>query len=319
MDFYFAPMEGITGYIFRNAHNCCFPSVERYYTPFLTPKQGKSFTMRELNDVLPEHNEGICVVPQILTNQAEGFLKVADKLKEFGYSRVNLNLGCPSGTVVAKKKGAGFLAYPEELDAFLEQIFEKCDMEISIKTRIGKEDPEEFTALLEIFNKYPLERLIIHPRVQKDFYKNVPNLEIFSMAAAHSKNPVCYNGDLFSTEKIEAFTARFPQVETVMLGRGLLVNPCLAADYRAGQSTLDPEKLHAFLDRLTDGYSSVLSGERDVLFKMKELWSYLGKLFPEGEKHLKKIRKAQRLPEYRLAVKTLLSECPIQQPRNWLF
>lgn len=327
MDFYFAPMEGITGYIFRNAHHDCFPSMDRYYTPFITPKPGKSFTARELNDVLPEHNQGICVVPQILTNHAEGFLKIADKLKEFGYRQVNLNLGCPSGTVVAKRKGAGFLAYPKELDAFLEQIFEGCDMEISIKTRIGKEDPEEFAALLEIFNRYPLESLIVHPRLQTDFYKNTPDLETFSKAVLDSKNPVCYNGDLFNGERIDAFAARFPQVEAVMLGRGLLVDPCLAADYKRGkkgdgggfETLLTPEALGGFLDRLAEDYSKVLSGERDVLFKMKELWFYLGRLFPEGEKQLKKIRKAQRLAEYREVVRSLLKEQPIRQPEHYQF
>lgn len=320
MNFYFAPMEGITGYIYRNAHHDCFPSVERYYTPFLTPKQGKSFTSRELNDVLPEHNEGIFVVPQILTNQAEGFLKVADKLKDFGYTHVNLNLGCPSGTVVAKNKGAGFLAYPKELDAFLDQIFDGCSMKISIKTRIGKEDPEEFGPLLEIFNKYPLECLIIHPRVQTDFYKNTPNLEAFSQAVSQSKNLLCYNGDLFSAEKIAAFAARFPQTQTLMLGRGLLVNPALAADCQKNtQTALNKENLRQFLDRLTDDYIRVLSGERDVLFKMKELWFYLGKLFPDGEKHLKKIRKSQKLPEYKTAVNTLINDCPIRLSQTYIF
>lgn len=324
MDFYFAPMEGITGYIFRNAHHDCFPSLDRYYTPFITPKPGKSFTSRELNDVLPEHNEGICVVPQILTNQAEGFLKVVDKLKEFGYTQVNLNLGCPSGTVVAKKKGAGFLAYPRKLDAFLEQVFEGCDMEISVKTRLGKEDPEEFGPLLEIFNKYPLERLIIHPRVQTDFYKNTPDLEAFSTAAAQSKNPVCYNGDLFLKEKVRAFTVQFPQVDAVMLGRGLLVNPALAADCKnAGtggeRGTPDKEMLGVFLERLAEDYSRVLSGERDVLFKMKELWFYLGKLFPDGEKEVKKIRKAQTLLEYRGYVKRLLKDKELTVPAQIWF
>ena len=122
MKYYFAPLEGITGYIYRNAHHAYFPSMDCYYTPFITPKQGKSFTAREWNDILPEHNEGLCVVPQILTNRAEGFLKVAAQLKELGYEEVNLNLGCPSGTVVAKKKGSGFLAVPRELDEFLAQI-----------------------------------------------------------------------------------------------------------------------------------------------------------------------------------------------------
>ncbi|MDO4331490.1 MAG: tRNA-dihydrouridine synthase family protein [Eubacteriales bacterium] len=314
MEYYFAPMEGITGYIFRNAHHACFGGMDRYYTPFLTPKQGKSFTSREWNDVLPQHNEGICVIPQILTNQAEGFLKMAGYLKEFGYTEVNLNLGCPSGTVVAKKKGAGFLAFPQELDAFLEQIFEGADIKISVKTRIGKEDPEEFGPLLEIFNQYPLEKLIVHPRVQTDFYKNEPNLEVFSQTLKNSKNPVCYNGDLFSAEKIKAFTRQYPDVDSVMLGRGLLVNPALLTG-----SVPDAARLRAFLDKLLTDYSEILSGERDVLFKMKELWFYLGKLFPDGEKHLKKIRKSQKLSEYQSIVNTLLNNCPMQLPDHISF
>lgn len=314
MEYCFAPMEGITGYIFRNAHHACFEAMDRYYTPFLTPKQGKSFTSRELNDVLPKHNENLPVVPQILTNQAEGFLKVAGYLKEFGYAEVSLNLGCPSGTVVAKKKGAGFLAFPQELDEFLEQIFEAADFKISIKTRIGKEDPDEFGPLLEIFNKYPLEKLIIHPRVQTDFYKNTPNLDVFAQALKNSKNPVCYNGDLFSAEKVTAFARRFPEADSIMMGRGLLVNPALLTG-----SVPELARLRAFLDKLLMDYGEVLSGERDVLFKMKELWFYLGRLFADGEKYLKKIRKSQRLSEYQSAVNVLLTDCPMQLPDRFAF
>lgn len=320
MEYYFAPMEGITGYVFRNAHHAVFPSMDCYYTPFITPKKGKSFTTRELKDVLPENNENVLVIPQILTNQAEGFLKVASRLKEFGYAEVNLNLGCPSGTVVAKKKGAGFLAYPRELDAFLDQIFAGTDMKISIKTRIGKEEPEEFAALLEIFNRYPLKKLIIHPRVQTDFYKKTPNLEVFGQALKNSRNPVCYNGDLFSAKLIGEFAARFPEVESVMLGRGMLVNPGLVDGMRASEGLPpDGERIQAFLERLAQDYARELSGERDVLFKMKELWFYLGRLFPEGEKYLKRVRKAERISEYQIAVNALFADCEMETPGGFSF
>ena len=334
MEYCFAPLEGITGYVFRNAHHDFFPSVDRYYTPFITPKQGKSFTSREWNDVLPEHNEGICVIPQILTNQAEGFLKMAQQLKALGYEEVNLNLGCPSGTVVAKKKGAGFLAFPGELDAFFSEIFEKCDRKISVKTRIGKEDPEEFGPLLEIFNRYPLEKLIIHPRVQTDYYKNSPNTDVFAFALKESKNPVCYNGDLFDLEKIRTFREDFPSVDSIMLGRGLLVNPGLlegakrgAADQMSGETgnglstapAPDPKRMLAFHERLVEDYCHILSGERDVLFKMKELWFYWGKLYQDQEKYLKKIKKAQKLSEYKNAAKWLFTECSAKQPQNYGF
>lgn len=106
----FAPMEGITGYVYRSAHHALFPHVDRYFTPFLQPNQNHRFASRERNDVLPEHNKGITLIPQILTNRAEDFIWMAGELEALGYDEVNLNLGCPSGTVVTKYKGAGFLA-----------------------------------------------------------------------------------------------------------------------------------------------------------------------------------------------------------------
>lgn len=316
MRYEFAPMEGITGYIYRNAHHAFFPSMDCYYTPFITPKKGKSFTAREWNDVIPEHNEKISVIPQILTNQADGFCMVAEKLKELGYREVNLNLGCPSGTVTAKKKGSGFLAYPDELDRFLEEIFEKCNLEISVKTRIGVDDPEEFEDLMRIFNRYPIRRLIVHPRVQKDFYKNKPRPGSFGLAVQESKNPLCYNGDLFCREDAQEIMERFPKNDCLMLGRGLLIDPGLVEKIRIKKEAVtDPAQIRAFYDRLVEDYSAVLSGERDVLFKMKELWFWQGQLFEDAEKYVKKIRKAQRLSEYRAAADALFESCPVKSGR----
>ena len=211
MKYYFAPMEGITGYIYRNVHHRFFPGVDKYFTPFLSPGSKKTMTPRELRDILPENNQGYTLIPQILTNKSEDFLRLCRDLKEYGYREINLNLGCPSGTVVSKKKGAGFLEYPGELDRFLEEIFSGTDLDISIKTRVGKDDPEEFEELLGIYNKYPLKELIIHPRVQTDYYKNHPNLEVFAQALEKAKVPVCYNGDLFTEELYEDFRKQFPQ------------------------------------------------------------------------------------------------------------
>lgn len=193
MDYLFAPMEGITGYVFRNAHHRHFHGIKEYYTPFISPNQTRKLTPRELNDVIPEHNEGIPLIPQILTNKADDFLWAAKRLKELGYMEVNLNLGCPSGTVVAKKRGSGFLEYPMELDEFLYQVSEGIcglGMDLSVKTRIGKTDPQEFEELLSIYNRYPLKNLIVHPRVQTDYYKNHPRMDAFDLAVRESRNPV---------------------------------------------------------------------------------------------------------------------------------
>ena len=312
MNYYFAPMEGITGYVYRTVHHRHFPGMDKYFSPFLTPGAKKAMAPRECRDVLPEHNQGIPLVPQILTNRAEDFLRACQSLKEYGYQEVNLNLGCPSRTVVSKKKGAGSLAYPKELDAFLDEIFSGTDLPISVKTRIGMESPEEFGPLLDLFNRYPIKELIIHPRVQADYYNHHPNLETFAWALGQAKAPLCYNGDLFTGKLFEDFTRRFPGVKTVMIGRGLIRNPALVRELQGGEP-LTKGQLAAFLDDLLKEYEMVLSGERPVLFKMKELWFYMGSLFEGGEKCRKKIKKAQRLSEYKEAAAELFSAAELKK------
>lgn len=334
MQFYMAPMEGLTGYIYRNAYHRHYGGIDRYFTPFIT---NKKLNHKEVNDILPEHNAGMEVIPQILTNRAEDFLCIADELKGYGYGTVNLNLGCPSGTVVAKNRGAGFLTLPEELDSFLEEIFAKCPLHISIKTRIGKESPAEWERLLAIYEKYPMEELIIHPRVQKDYYKNTVNLEAFGLAAERSGHSLCYNGDICTAEDYTGIMTGFPQVKKVMLGRGILKNSNLVGTLRntddtcatakagalqgskagvpqglerKGMDGAESEKvrLRAFHDDILHGYQSVMSGDRNTLFKMKELWVYLGTRFTDPEKYMKKIRKAERVKEYELVVDQLFRE-----------
>lgn len=307
MNYYFAPMEGITGYLYRNAYEHYFGQADKYFSPFISPNQNHKLSPKELKDVMPDHNQNLNLVPQILSNQSDYFIGTARALKNLGYEEVNLNLGCPSGTVVSKKRGSGFLAYPEALNRFLGEIFESLDMKISIKTRLGKNDPEEFYHLLELYNQYPICELIIHPRVQTDFYKNKPNMELFGQALELSKNPICYNGNLFSEEDYRVFTAQFPEVSSVMLGRGLIGNPGLLPKIRSGE-VLEKEKLRQFLEMLTDGYMRTFSGEHNVLFKMKELWFYMSGLFTEGEMYAKKIRKAQKWAEYQEIVTKLFQE-----------
>ncbi|WP_411681831.1 tRNA dihydrouridine synthase [Clostridium thailandense] len=307
MNFYFAPMEGLTGYIYRNAHNAFFGKIDKYFSPFIVANQGDSFKARELNDILPENNQGIILIPQLLTNNAKDFIHTSKKIKQFGYNEINLNLGCPSGTVVSKNRGSGFLSKTEELDSFLEEIFSHAVTKISIKTRIGKDQPEEFYNLIEIFNKYPIEELIIHPRIQKDFYKNKPNLKIFKDALTLSKNPVCYNGDIFTVKDYKEFSSDFQSVETLMLGRGLLANPGLINDIE-NNIKLEKELLKDFHDKIYEGYKRILFGDRNVLFKMKELWFYMMPMFSNNAKYAKKIRKSERLYDYDAAVLSLFRE-----------
>lgn len=307
MEFYFAPMEGITGYLYRNACHSFFSGIDKYFTPFLAANEKGKLSAKEKNDILPEHNQGIRLVPQLLTNRAECFLATEKCLRGYGYQEINLNLGCPSKTVVSGYRGSGFLAKPEELDHFLEEVFARTECRISVKTRIGLKEDEEFYRLLEIYNKYPLAELIIHPRTQKDLYGNQPRLELFAYAAAHSKNPICYNGDIVSRETYESWKKRFPNTDKIMIGRGMLTNPGLAEVLRGGGMP-GKERIREFHEYIYQAYREHMPGDRVVLFKMKELWVYLSCLFTDSRKYAKRIRKAERLPVYEQAVRDLFAE-----------
>ena len=256
---------------------------------------------------MPENNKGMNIVPQILTNDSEGFIITARKLQQLGYNEINLNLGCPAGTVVSKNRGSGFLAKREELDIFLDEIFKIDDMKISIKTRIGKDSPEEFYELIKIYNKYPIKELIIHPRTQKDFYGNKPDLDVFKDALSLSSNPICYNGDIFSVSDYNRLIKTFPKVKTIMLGRGILANPGLINEIK-NNTTIDKEVLKEFHDEILNKYIELYNEDRNALFRMKELWGYMIYIFSNNKKYAKKIKKAQKLNCYNAAVLSLFRE-----------
>lgn len=311
MRYYLAPLEGITTYIYRNAYARYFGGIDKYFTPFISDKNmraGKKTSSREIRDLLPENNVDVSLVPQILTNKVNVFLAIADKISSYGYRAVNLNLGCPSGTVTAKKRGSGFLSVPDELDAFLYGIFEKCPLEISVKTRLGVYDLAEWDRLLTIYGKYPISELIIHTRLQQEFYTGNTHPEAYAAAAARLgdtsgvKIPLCYNGDIVSKDSLKAVQAQVDKItpiDRVMLGRGIIRNPGLIyrlkADY---DNALSKERLRAFHDEILEGYIKIMSGDSPVLFKMKDLWTYMSESFADSGKYLKKIRKTSRVSEY---------------------
>lgn len=307
MKYYLAPMEGITGHIYRNAYEKYFHNIDKYFTPFIVPNQSTSLKTKELRDVLPENNKRLYIVPQILTNDAEGFIFTAKKLEQLGYDEINLNLGCPAGTVVSKNRGSGFLAQRDELDRFLEQIFKIENMKISVKTRIGKDSPEEFYELIKIYNKYPMEELIIHPRTRQDFYGNTPNLEVFKDALKLSKNNICYNGDIFTSNDHNKIIQTFPEIDKLMLGRGILANPGLMREIKDG-IYIDKKVLKDFHDEIFNNYVELLKEDKNAMYRMKELWGYMSHIFTNNKKYYKKIKKAQKAKDYIDAVSSLFEE-----------
>lgn len=307
----FAPLEGITGYIYRNTYQEYYGGIDRYYSPFLVTRDRGIMKKKELRDILPENNLNIDLVPQLLTNKTENFLQAAAQLKELGYREINLNLGCPSGTVVSKGRGAGFLDQPEKLQSFLEEIFQKADYAISIKTRIGMYEPEEFHRLLAIYNEYPIRELIIHPRTRQEFYKEKIHPEIFKYAYEHSKNPITFNGEIRSLQAVTALEKEYPAMKNIMIGRGLIAKPGFIMQATDGSltenRTRSKKRLKEFLDCLLEEYRKVMSADIHALFKMKEIWIYMAPYFTNYEKYLKKIKKTDKLMEYRASVSSLMT------------
>ena len=316
MKLYFAPLEGINGPQYRRIHHKHFSGVDKYYAPFISPTCDHLFTPKELRNLAPEHNIGIPLVPQLMSKNPEDVLWASGELFQMGYDEVNLNLGCPSGTVVAKGKGAGMLSDPEWLNEFLYQVFRKAEGNISVKTRLGMTDPEEFHRLLQIFSRYPISLLIIHPRVRSDFYKNPVKPEYFEQALICYEGPVCYNGGLYTSDSVRDFSSAHPSVEQIMLGQGLIANPALAQQSK-GLGELKRETLQTFHDELFHEYLDVFHSARNTVYHMKELWFYMGRLFDGGEKLFKQIKKAQDTAAYESAVREIFRTLPMNQDVLW--
>ena len=294
MRYCFAPLEGLTDSIYRRLHHKYFPGVDRYYMPFLSPTIHRTLTSREDRELPMADSVGFAAVPQVLTKVPEDFLWAAETIRDRGYTEVNLNVGCPSGTVVSKGKGAGMLADPEGLDRFLDTVFRDCPIGISVKTRLGVNAEAEFPALLEIYNRYPIQELTVHPRVRKDFYNTPIRWEGFDYALENSKNPICFNGNLTTLSQISDFQKKYPQIDAVMIGRGLIGDPGMLTP---GGTTV--QALEAFHDELLETYIEVFGGARNAMFRMKENWFYLLRRFEGSEKLGKRLRKTTDVQEYR--------------------
>ena len=301
MNLYFAPMEGITTYIYRNTHAQMFGNNATYFAPFINPSEQERISQKGMRDILPENNTAQTPYVQVLTNNASSFFKFCQRISELGYDRININLGCPAGTVVKKGRGAGFLRDKDALDDFLSSVFSNSDLEISLKTRIGFYEGEEMEELLEIYNKYPLSSLIIHPRVSEQLYSGIPNMRVFLDAYNKSKNPVCYNGDIYTTDDFKTITSSYLGICGVMIGRGAVKNPAIFREI-CGGAKITTEELLEFSERLITNYNKVLSSDTFTLHKLKEIWIYMIQNFPEEKKTAKLIKKSNKLTDFLSAI-----------------
>ena len=310
MRYYYAPMEGLTDSIYRRLHHKYFGGIDRYYMPFISPTIHRTLTHKEDRELPMADSVDFCAIPQILTKIPEDFLWAAQVCADRGYQEVNLNVGCPSGTVVSKGKGSGMLRSPAELDAFLEAIFKDSPLPISVKTRLGLENPEDFVSLLEVFNQYPIKELTIHPRVRKDFYKESVREEWFRYACENSKNPLCYNGNIMTRDQADSVSVQYSGVDAVMIGRALIADPGMLC----GGTTA--EALEGFLGELTEEYIREFGSARNAMFRLKENWGFLRHRFENSDKLWKQLRKTTDIHEYNAITAQILHTLPLTDGLN---
>ena len=303
---YFAPMEGITDSIYRRLHHKYFPGLDRYYMPFLSPTIHRQLTHKEDRELPMADSVPFTAVPQVLTKVSEDFLWAAEVCRDRGYDEVNLNIGCPSGTVVSKGKGSGMLRDPAALDKFLEDIFAKSPLPVSVKTRLGLEKSEEFPAILEVLNRYPIKELTIHPRVRKQFYDGTVDMEMFDYAVKNSRNPLCYNGDILSLEQVKLMQETYPEIQSVMIGRGLIADPGMLSG-GTGKAALE-----GFMNELMAVYEVEFGGSRNAIFRLKENWGFLHDRFEGCDKLWKRLRKTTDAAEFKSISAEIFHALPLK-------
>jgi tRNA-dihydrouridine synthase len=310
MQLYLAPLQGLTDWIFRESYCQHIGQFDKTFTPFIRVQGGEFYRPSQCNDLLPTHNTFQKPVPQFLGNTAESFKRFEELCLEHGYTEANINMGCPFPMVTAKRLGAGLLAQPEMIAQLLEGIFAVTKLKISIKCRLGQENSSEFEQLIPIFNAFPLEEIIIHPRIGKQQYKGEADTEAFVQYAPRIKHPVCFNGDILIVADLQRIRALAPQVERFMIGRGVLQNPFLLAEIQNNELALTEkiQMLRNFHLAIIEHCKQKYSGDLHMLKRLEELWEFHAKGFENGHKIYKLVKKSKTLAQYEAVVFKAINE-----------
>lgn len=301
----FAPLQGYTDAIYRTMHNKVFGGINSYYSPFIRLEKGE-VRQKDIKDILPENNENINLVPQIIVNSNEEFLKLTESVSNLGYKRIDINMGCPFPLQTKKGRGAALLQNTRHLENIVESINSINDIDFSIKMRLGMDSAEDAKGALEIINKAKLHHLTIHPRIAKQQYKGEIDYHTFDYIYQNCLHPIIYNGDILSQEDICNIINIYPKIEGIMIGRGLLAKPYLAMELNKTIRLSVSERLSMIMklhDAIYDHYSSVMQGEHQLLLKMKTFWEYLDEEI--GKKPYKAIKKSVNIKKYELAIRLI--------------
>ena len=295
-----APLKGVTDHIFRNTFADHFEGIDIAVSPFIASKSDNKIKKKYVKDVWPEHNTRLPVIPQILSKTAKDFIILANYLYDLGYDIVNWNLGCPYPRVANKKRGAGMLPHTDMIHAFLDTVVPGINGKLSIKLRLGWRSKDDIFRLIPILNQYPLEDVIVHPRIGIQRYEGEIDYEAFCQCMALIRHKVVYNGDIKTPEIFKALSLRFDNVSDWMIGRWCLANPFLPGIMKAGKDDV-PDKIprmKQFHDALFEQYNSILDGPSHLLNKMKGLWKYFSFSFKDCQKAMKKIKKTRHPDHY---------------------
>jgi tRNA-dihydrouridine synthase len=307
---YLAPLRGFTNAVYRNAFSRFFDGFDLAVSPFIPTTGSRRVRDCHVKDVLPENNRGMPVIPQIIGNSPEDFIRMAKRLSDLGYPSFNWNLGCPFPMVAKKQRGSGMLPHPDRIDAFLEKVIPVIPGELSIKARLGRYSDEEIFRLIPVFNRYPLKEVIIHPRTGVQMYDGRPDIDVFGRCLDRLRHPVVYNGDINCLEDFSRLSNRFPTLDRWMIGRGALINPFLPAIIKSGKDRFAGkiDVFRKFHDVLFSAYGEVFSGPAHLVERMKGFWLYFSQAFEDTRKFIKQVRKVRSPERYMARVARFFDE-----------
>jgi tRNA-dihydrouridine synthase B len=303
-----SPLQGFTDFRFRNAFHRYFGGIDTFYSPYIKLNGKLVIKGSYERDILPENNTTLEVIPQIITNDAEEFLFVAKYVQQLGYKELNWNLGCPYPMVAKCGMGSGLISNTSQIEHILKRVHNETDIIVSMKMRMGYENPTEILDVFPILDQYPIKNIAIHARIGKQLYKGGVDLDSFQKCLDTSKQKIYYNGDITSVEKFRMMQERFPSIDHWMIGRGLIADPFLPSMIKNNTTEYPKNKLEifeAFHDTIYQEYDAYLSGPTPIRMKMLGFWEYFSESFSNPQKTFKKIKKAGNSKNYEIAVKEI--------------
>jgi tRNA-dihydrouridine synthase len=310
MKLYLAPVQGFTNSTFRSYIVQANGNVTKVFSPFVDAKRYRKEGEKVLKDIVKSIGSNQPLIPQVLGSNSEEICAVLKHFKELGFEEANINMGCPFPPVATKQMGSGLIPFPEKIDEILNAAFQ-VGIKISVKIRLGWTSSDELETVIPILNKYDLTEVVIHPRIGKQQYKGEVDLDAFERYAKMLKAPVGYSGDICTVEQLENLKAKFPFVDSWMIGRGAISNPIIfkaieGAEPSRKEVALAVKQLH---NLLFEEFSVTLSGPSHLMNKIKPYWDYFEVVFlPDLKQLVKKTVKAGTVANYQAAANDLFAK-----------